>query len=377
MYCVLHIAVDVRASQASEAPSRPEWEPPSRPDWEPPRQGSKPQQQHPLDYINQQVQAAQAAAQAAHGHITPSQGIPPSQGLMPPSILQPGVPPPVKSDLYPDQYHQQAHNRPDFMASPKVGMEPRDAHYDPRVELRPGKDGQFGGKPYEEGDYRGGSRERETSRDRDVRGRESDREHKQKEWERFRERERERTESESRDYPRSPTRRRSWSRSQSRSRSRSFSRSPRRTPSRSPRRSASRSPRRSVRSVSHSPRAYSRSPQRRSRSPIRSRSRTPIRSRSRSYSPERQNMATPRSPVQTPLSPRSGSQSREHESPIRPIPRHPRDPSPQFFREQSPTQEEIMEGGKYCKHDMNNHENTAKYCGIIWDILIPQYSFLN
>ena len=246
------------------------------------------------------------------------------------------------------------------MASPNMGMEARDAHYDPRGEPRQGKDGQFGSKSYEEGDLRGGSRERETSRDRDVRSRDVERDHKQKEWERFRERERERSrekerdfiEPEARDYPRSPSRRRSWSRSQSRSRSRSYSRSPRRTNSRSPRRSASRSPRRSVRSLSHSPRSYSRSPQRRSRSPqrrsrspIRSRSRTPIRSRSRSYTPERQKIVPPRSPVQTPLSPRS--QPLELESPIRPIPRHPRDPSPQFFREPSPTQEEIMEEGKY------------------------------
>ncbi|XP_078337705.1 protein virilizer homolog isoform X3 [Crassostrea virginica] len=340
-------AVDARSSQASE--------PTGRTEWEPPRQGSKPQQQHPLDYINQQVQAAQAAAQAAQAHIPSSQGIPPSQAHIPPGILQSGVPP-AKTDMYSEQFHQQAAHRPDFMASPNMGMEARDAHYDPRGEPRQGKDGQFGSKSYEEGDLRGGSRERETSRDRDVRSRDVERDHKQKEWERFRERERERSrekerdfiEPEARDYPRSPSRRRSWSRSQSRSRSRSYSRSPRRTNSRSPRRSASRSPRRSVRSLSHSPRSYSRSPQgrsrspqRRSRSPIRSRSRTPIRSRSRSYTPERQKIVPPRSPVQTPLSPRS--QPLELESPIRPIPRHPRDPSPQFFREPSPTQEEIME----------------------------------
>lgn len=63
------------------------------------------------------------------------------------------------------------------MVSFNMGLEFRDVYYDLRGELRQGKDGQFGFKFYEEGDYRGGSRERENLRDRDVR-RDVDREYR-------------------------------------------------------------------------------------------------------------------------------------------------------------------------------------------------------
>ncbi|KAK3085549.1 hypothetical protein FSP39_005168 [Pinctada imbricata] len=360
--------VDTKISQVSDTNTRAEWEPPKHP--------AKPQQQHPLDYINQQVQLQQKQQQAAQAMGSMSH--PPPGGPAPGA--QQGVPP----NIPPQGQHRDILH--DFISSPKLG------HHDHRDGREPGQYAE--GREREQFESSQGfraprdsnsrereyERSRESSREKEYRDtRDEERKRREKEWEKFRERERERSrerererersrekDRESRDWPQSPTRRRSWSsrsrspshsrssRSRSRSRSYTRSRSPMRSVSRSPRRSVSRSPRRS----------YSRSP-RRSRTPIRSRSRTPVRTRSpirsRSYSrsPERRSLSPPKPPVaqpvpvletpQSPGAPPSAPPPREM-SPIQQITviqRFPRDPSPpRIMREHSPTQEEIMEAGE-------------------------------
>ncbi|XP_071177036.1 protein virilizer homolog isoform X2 [Mytilus edulis] len=267
-------------------------------EWETTRPGAKPPPaQHPLDYIQEQVnlqKKQQAMVQMSH---PPPQTGPGSQRQM----ISPAGQTAGEGYRGPDDRHPPQHRDilQEFIQSPKLmgHGEGSGSQRDFKDDRRDREFDRYDDRSRDSYDYRKKDeyeRSRENSHDRDVRdnSREREKERRKKEaWERFRKRENEKSRDYSeRDWNRSPARK-SVSRSRSRSRSRSYSRSPAR--SRTPRRSMS--PRR-TRSPRRSP---SRSPR---RSPRRQRSNTPNMTPVRSPEP-----AHPRSPSPSPQRSRSES----------------------------------------------------------------------
>lgn len=298
------LAVETRSTVSGEIPIQ---------EWETTRPGAKPPPaQHPLDYIQEQVNLQKQAQAMGHLNHPPPQPVPPPQGQLIPPANQPVTTgegyrgPDDQFERHPPPHRDILHEliqSPKLMGHSDGGSSQREFPQESREQFDRyddrSRDYEFrkkeGAREYE--------RSRESSHDRDVRdtSREREKERRKKEaWERFRKRESEKSRDyNERDWTRSPIRR-SWSRSHSRSRSRSYSRSPSR--SRTPRRSKSRSPRRA-----RSPRrSLSRSPR---RSPRRQRSITPHRTPSRSPEP-----LHPRSPSPSPQ--RSRSESFEEAPPI-------------------------------------------------------------
>ncbi|KAJ8303301.1 hypothetical protein KUTeg_019697 [Tegillarca granosa] len=381
--------VETRSGQQSET---------SHKEWEPPRQTTgKPQQQHPLDYIQQQVELQQhqqkQQQQQAHGQITamthpPPKPVPPSGQQQPPSLGLPHtlshappqpVPPPsahllsqplsktVPSQQPPDLFRNVDPAFDPSRPPPSTNMrllDNREGHFDPPTLTREGardfptesrdQYDNYEDRQRDGYDFRGhrdqDSRERDfdrsrdssrdSSRDRDIRdgpSRVSKEKERKREWEKFREREREREamKDKTKEWPLSPSRSWSRSRSKSRSRSRSYSRSPRRNRSRS--RSVSRSPDRR----SWTPGKRSRSPQgHRSRSPQGHRSRSPPSLRSRSPT-SLKSRSPPSIRSRSPPSRRSRSPPRRSFSPPPPPPQqqqemHPRSPVSQQIHKISP-----------------------------------------